>query len=127
MLSVLNMRLWLRTTWAAVQAGTYASLQAGLLAQATAKQANVASGLIANTAANGHATSFSTAEQGMNAEDWVTSGSYLLDLYDKCSAVLISSGIAAPTDAQIYAEMLFRLVNPPTAQFDFTQLRMEGV
>lgn len=34
--------------------------------------------------------------------------SQILDLYDQSKAALVSSGISAPADAQIYAEMLDR-------------------
>jgi hypothetical protein len=118
-------RLWLRTVWASVPT-TYATLLLALTTEAGLKLDAVSAGLVAGTSANGHSVQFSTPDKNLSAEDWAETASALLDLYDTVSAVLISSGITSPTDAQIYAEMIFRLQNVGKIATDFTQLRQEA-
>ena len=122
MTSIATARLWLRTLYAQVPT-TYATLLLVLTAEATAKLAAISGGLIAGTSADGHSVQFSSPGDSLSADDWAQTASLLLDLYDACLAILISSGVPSPTDAQIYAEMMSRLSTNGQVRLDFTTIR----
>jgi hypothetical protein len=117
------LKLWLRLIWSQVPT-TYATLSAGLLAEAQAKLAAVSGGAIQMTSANGATVQFFGAE-GTQAtpQDWAQGGSRLLDLYDEVLEVLVNSGVASPTDAQVYTEMAWRLTPARRAQTNFAGIR----
>lgn len=81
--------------------------------------------VVSATAAAGRSVQFSQpAANGASPADIAELASDLLDLFEECDSALISAGIAAPTDAQIFAEMKVRL-KPVTESFsDFSGLRM---
>ena len=119
--STLVLKLWLRVIYAAVPA-TYATLSAGLLAVGTAKINATSSGEIMVTAGNGHSITFSSGESEFTPGNFASGISKLLDDYDSARADLVSSGVTTPTDAQIYAEMMARLVPVRELTKDFSQM-----
>lgn len=87
------------------------TLLAQLEAQAdSAVTALSASGAIKSTAGNGKAVEFfGPGDTGISSTELGTLTGEMLRLYDLSRAALVSSGVASPTDAQIYEEMKFRL------------------
>lgn len=104
------------------------ALQDYLLDALAALPSSVAGvGAVRSTAGNGHTVEFFGANEGaVSLADAAALFSQLLDLYDQARAALVSAGIATPTDAQIYAEMIDRLRDVSTEYSDFSDVR-EGV
>lgn len=115
-------RLWLRSVYAKVPS-PYVTLLSALKAELQTRLDAVSGGTIVSTGANGHTTTLGPSDRNLNPEDWAETISELLDLYDRSSSVLVSSGIASPTDAQIYAEMMNRLQTVREVRADFTGIR----
>jgi hypothetical protein len=61
---------------------------------------------LAGVTGGGHQTNFSTSSDTSKMFDWCGDA---LQMFDTCNASLIVSGIAAPTDAQVKTEMVYRL------------------
>ena len=101
-------RLKLRMIWASVP-GTYATLLIALNADAVTKLAAIDSGTVSMTSGDGHTVQFASPMDTFSPEDAAEQISELMDLYDGSKSALISSGIASPTDLQIYTEMLDRI------------------
>jgi hypothetical protein len=118
-------RLWLRERYSVVS-GSYATLLESIQALAFASVAGVRVGTISATAANGHSVQFASLKDASNPEDYAALGGEMLDLYDASNAALIASGVAAPTDAQLYTEMLDRLQAVTSFTSDYTNLRQCG-
>ena len=121
-------RSWIgRQYRAAIDAGI--TFLAQLETESDARIAAIESGnSIASTAANGHATSFSNPDSARTSPmDAASLCGEMLREYETVKALLITSGIAAPTDAQIYAEMVDR--QRPVRGFttDFSQIRIDPV
>lgn len=80
--------------------------------------------VIASTSARGTSVAFSVPGLGNPRQgEMVELIEELLTLHDDAEADLISGGYATPTDAQIYAEMLFRLQPVKSFTNTFTNLR----
>lgn len=117
-------RSWLRARYRLIP-GTYATLLAALNAgnDSAASVSSAGTGTVVEVSANGRTTrlqsptEFSTTSQE-SARAWAD----LLDRYDSSKAALIAAGTAAPTDAQIYAQMLAELVPAYESTPDFSNL-----
>ncbi len=80
--------------------------------------------VIASTSARGTSVAFSVPGLGNPRQgEMVELIEELLTLHDDAEADLISGGYATPSDAQIYAEMLFRLQPVKSFTNTFTNLR----
>lgn len=80
--------------------------------------------VIASTSARGTAVAFSVPGMGAPKQgDMVELIEELLTLHDDAEADLVTAGYATPTDAQIYAEMLFWLQPVTSFTNTFTNLR----
>lgn len=101
---------WLGKQYRAAVAAAQ-TLLARLEAQADAAvTALSASGAIKSTAGNGKAVEFfGPGDTGIDSTELGTLTGEMIRLYDMSLAALVSSGIASPTDAEIYAEMKSRL------------------
>ena len=101
---------WLGRQYRAAVAAAQ-TLLARLEAQAnSAVDALAASGAVKSTAGNGKSVEFfGPSESGISSTELGTLTGEMLRLYGASNAALITSGVAAPTDAQIYAEMSYRL------------------
>lgn len=119
------LRLWLRSIWATVP-GTFTTLSLALNDLITSRLEAISGGTVLLTSANGHSVQLASPDKGLSAEDWAEGLSYLMDLYDNSLAALIQGGIPAPSDAQIYVEMLDQLRPITTMQNDFTALRLNA-
>ena len=114
MISVLQQRGFLYrvfdlTTTLTAAATTYATLIAALQALTAANFSVTASGTIVSTSANGHSVTFSQATaSGSNPQDYSQFAAAARDLYTSARSALISAGIAAPTDLQVWTEMMDR-------------------
>jgi hypothetical protein len=114
------------TIWARVGAGTYATLEAALLAVATSSLSAVTSGQIQSTAGNGHSTTFFSGADSYTAQDFTESISELMDLRETVFSQRTDAGESV-TDSAIYAEMLARLQPVTEVQADFTNIRSQSV
>ena len=75
---------------------------------------------VVTTSANGSYVQFGQAADTMRApSDLLAFWGAMLDLYDRCQAALVSSGVPTPTQAQIVAEMLARMAPIREAVADF--------
>ena len=83
-----------------------------------------ASGFITGSSSAGRSTS-QTIMSGTAVHDALKVARDLLDLYTDSKADLVTSGIASPTDAQVYAEMMFRVQPATIATANFTLVRDE--
>ena len=115
-------RLWLRERYSLVP-GSYSTLLSAIQALAFAGVSSVRAGTISATSGNGHSVQFAGAKDASNAEDYAALGGEMLDIYDASNAALIASGVATPTDAQIYTEMLDRLQTVTSFSGDYTGIR----
>lgn len=104
------------------------SLQLYLLDGLASLPSSVAGvGAVRSSSGNGHAVEFFGANEGaVSLSDSASLYSELLDIYDQARAALISSGIATPSDSQIYEEMMDRLRNVTVECADFSGIREEA-
>jgi hypothetical protein len=118
-ISVSTMRAELR----ALAARCVGTLQACLLAELAKASTNVGGGMVISaTAANAHSASFSKPGEGAaSPADYLGMWSALLDLYEQIVAALPAD--PAPTDADIFAEMMFALVPARTVTNSYLSLR----
>jgi len=126
MVSTPEKRLWLRRQYALTVPGggtTYATLILALQARAFLLADLVGAGAVASTSAGDRSTSFSSSDHGNTPEDMAQLGGEMLDLYDVSRAALVTSGISSPTDAQIFTEMMDRLVAIRELTSSYTGLR----
>lgn len=78
---------------------------------------------VVTTSANGSYVQFGQAADTMRApSDLLAFWGSMLDLYDRCRAALVSSGVSAPTQAQIVSEMLARMAPIREAVADFRSI-----
>lgn len=86
----------------------------GRLDNRTGQQVTITSG-------NGQYVAFANSEAGMRApSEIMVFWADMLALYDASKAALISSGVTDPTEAQIVAEMLYRLRPVRSVVADFS-------
>lgn len=96
----------LRKAWAEVNASNpKPALRDYLIVKSNAQFPLVGSGAIKSTAANGQHTQFDDSGASPSASDVLSAWNYLVERFDAAKATLISSGIAAPTDMQVEAQM----------------------
>lgn len=90
---------------------TGANLLSALKAQRNARATELKTGqVIAGSAANNHSVSFSNVENaGTSPADMFAMWQELVDLFTASKADLITAGDPTPTDAEVLAEMLYRL------------------
>lgn len=113
------LKLWLFRIYGQTPA-TYATLVLSLTAAANASIDAVKGGTLSNVSGNGHSIAWVTGGSSPDASDFAEGISRLIDLYDSSRADLVTSGVASPTDAQIYAEMKYRLVPVREITKDFS-------
>lgn len=113
------LKLWLFRIYGQTPA-TYATLVLSLTAAANAALDAVKGGTLSNVSGNGHSIAWATGGSSADASDFAEGISRLLELYDSSRADLVTSGVASPTDAQIYAEMKDRLVPVREITKDFS-------
>lgn len=101
----------------------YATLLVAIKTKRNEWNAAIKSGTPASISANGHALGLRTDKDSLSPEDLAGFGGELRDLYDTASAAVVASGIASPTDAQIYAEMIDRLQPVTSFTSDYSTLR----
>ena len=77
---------------------------------------------VTSTSAANRTVTFSIppAGRGLTSTEVGELLSQLLDLYDQSEDALISAGITSPTDAQIYTEMMDRLIPRRVVRSDFS-------
>lgn len=81
-------------------------------------------GAIKSTSGAGHSVEFfGSGEGAISLEEAAGFYSSLIDLYDDSSSALVSSGIASPTEDQIYLEMLDRLRGVSETFDDYRDIR----
>jgi hypothetical protein len=119
------LKLWLFRIYGQTPA-TYATLTLALAAAGNTSIDAVKGGTLASVGGNGHAVAWVTGGSSADASDFAEGISSLIDLYDSARADLITAGTASPTDAQIYAEMKFRLVPVRELTKDFSQANWRG-
>lgn len=117
-------RIYDLTTTLTATATTYATLLAAVQAVGAANFTITSTGTITAVAGNGKSVTLGAAASGATPVDYAEAAAALRDLYQDSRAAIISSGIASPTDAQIFTEMKFRL-QPVTelAPSNFAALR----
>ena len=114
-------RVYDLTTSLTGTATTYATLLIAIQAITAANFSVSTTGQITMTSANGRTVEFGSSG-GATPVDFAESAGDLRDLYVDSKAALITSGIAAPTDAQIFTEMMDRLRAVKVATSDFSRL-----
>lgn len=88
---------------------TYATFILALQALTTANfNVTAFTGTITAVSANGRSVNLGAGGVSSSPEDYGACVGCLRDLYVSVRAVLISSGVAVPTDAQIFTEMMDR-------------------
>lgn len=119
-------RGWLRRIYAQVTAGTFASLTLALASAENARIDAVSSGTISSVSGNGHSVSFATQGDAPGQDDFAACISELQDTYDAARAALVAAGTPSPSDANIYAEMMYRLQPVRVTTKDFSQMRWQA-
>lgn len=119
-------RSYLRTVFATLGGVT---LLAALTAKSSAASASIEGGQIVRSTSSSD-VSVEFAEPGKGAlgpQAMVELWESLLNDYDTAVYLLTQSGIAAPTDAQIYAKMMGEILIAVTSYGgDFSQMRREA-
>lgn len=112
-------RAWLN--WCS-DTDTGSNLLAALKAQRNARAAEIKTGqVIAGTSANNHSVSFSAPSQVETSPvDMFGMWQELVDLFTASKADLVTAGDATPTDAEVLAEMLYRLTDVRTFETTYT-------
>jgi hypothetical protein len=105
---------------------TYETLILAIKTQQAAWNAGTRSGEISATSGNGHSVQLSTSARSITPQDLAAFGGELRDSYEASNAALIAAGVAAPTDAQRYAEMLDRMQPITSLRGDYSGLRYAG-
>jgi hypothetical protein len=105
---------------------TYETLLLAIKTQQAAWNAGTRSGEISATSGNGHSVQLFTGDRSITPQDLAGFGGELRDSYDACNAALIAAGVAAPTDAQRYAEMLDRMQAVRSYRGDYSGARFEA-
>lgn len=121
-------RLWLRRQYALCTAGggtAFATLEAALQAEAFKRLDAIAGGLVSSTSARDRSVAFSNSNHGSTTEDFATLGGEMLDLYETVETSLTTALGGTPTDAQILAEMLYRLVPITQTTNDYSRAIVE--
>jgi hypothetical protein len=114
-------RVYDLTTSLTATATTYATLIVALQAIGASNFSVSTTGQVVATSANGRSVQFGNLG-GASPTDFAESAGDLRDLYVQSRADLVTSGIASPTDAQIFTEMMDRLRAIKVATTDFSRL-----
>ena len=81
-------------------------------------------GAMTGTSANGHSVQFASPSSGGTSFGMMAAlCAEMIRRYTEASDYLISTGIVAPTDAQIYVEMLAQLIACDSFSSDYSLLR----
>lgn len=121
-----HVRNVLRNIWWGAQ-DCALTLSAGLRAFSQGRFRETSAGrYITSATGNGHSVSF-LVPTGVSPHSASEHASRLLDLHDESRAALVSSGIDAPTDEQVFAEMLHRCKPVRVAIDDFSGIRSREV
>jgi len=118
-------RAWLGRLYRATNVAT---LLGRLEAESDARVAATSSGgTITGTSANGHSVQFASPDSGSTSfGEMAALCAEMIRRYTEASDYLISTGIVAPTDAQIYVQMLAQLIACDSFSSDYSGLRYSG-
>ncbi len=101
-------------TPAATQYATLIAALQALTLVTTSLSPATTSGIVTGVSANGHSVTYAeTGQYSTTADDFSGNSAFMRDVYTESRLALISAGIAAPTDPQIFDEMMFR-ISPAT-------------